>query len=144
MADPKPTQSFGPSSSSGRSTSLGPSRRVRVPATEAPVAVIGREAKFDGLLVLQGPARIDGFVSGEILSDETVWIGEAARIEAAVTAANVIVAGCVRGNVTASGRIALESTAQVTGELNAQRLVLVDGSHFEGTCRAGDRTTTDG
>ncbi len=114
-----------------------------MPGTEGPVAVIGREAEFDGLVVLQGPARIDGYVSGEILSDETVWIGEAARVEAAVTAANVIVAGCVRGDVTVSGRIALESTAQVKGELTARRLVIAEGSHLEGTCRAGEGTTTD-
>jgi len=131
MTDPKSTHSFDPPG------------RVRVPGTESPFAAIGREAEFDGLLVLQGPARIDGCVSGEILSDETVWIGETARVEAAVTAANVVVAGCVRGDVTASGRIALESTARVTGELSAQRLVLVEGSRLEGTCRAGDPAIGD-
>ena len=118
-----------------------PARRVRVPGTVPPIAAIRRDAEFKGLLILQGPARIDGRVSGEIVSDETVWIGTNARIEATVTAVNVIVAGYVRGDVRASGRIALESTAHVTGELTAERLVLVEGSHLEGTCRAGDNTT---
>ena len=120
-----------------------PSRRVRVPGAENPFAAIGREAEFDGLLVLQGPARIDGRVSGEILSDETVWIGENARVEAHISAANVVVAGWVRGEVRASGRIALESTAQVTGDLSAQRVVLIEGSHLEGSCHAGGDATAD-
>ncbi len=119
-----------------------PSGRVRVPGSETPVTAIGCDAEFVGLLVLQGPARIDGHVSGEILSDETLWIGEDARVEASVTAVNVIVAGRVRGEVRASGRIALESTAQVVGELTAQRLVLVEGSQLEGSCHAGDRATS--
>jgi cytoskeletal protein CcmA (bactofilin family) len=107
------------------------------------VAAIGRDAEFEGLLVLQGPAQINGRVSGEILSDETVWIGKDAHVEANVTAVNVIVAGSVRGEVRASGRIALESTAKVAGQLTAQRLVLVEGSQLEGSCQAGDRSTAD-
>lgn len=114
-----------------------------MPGSESPIAAIGPDAEFNGLLVLQGPARIDGRVTGKILSDETVWIGEGARVEATVTAVNVVVAGSVRGDVRASGRIALESTARVVGELTAQRLVLVEGSHLEGSCHAGDRAATD-
>ncbi len=102
--------------------------------------MIARGAEFDGLLILQGPARIDGRVSGEIISDATIWFGEDARVEAAVTAVNVVVAGYIHGDVRASGRIALESTARVAGELTAQRLVLVEGSHLEGTCHAGDES----
>ena len=134
MADSKPSSSI---------ELARPTRRVRVPAAETPVAAIPRDAEFEGLLVLQGPGQIDGRISGEVLSDETLWIGKDAQIEANVTAVNVIVAGSVRGEIRASGRIALESTAHVEGRLTAQRLVLAEGSHLEGSCHAGDSTPTD-
>jgi len=122
---------------------FGSRRRVRLPGSESPTVAAGRYSEFVGLLVLQGPARIDGRVRGEILSDETVWIGTEAQVEATLTAANVVVAGQVLGDIRASGRIALESTAHVTGELTAQRLVLVEGSHLDGSCHAGDRVRGD-
>ena len=129
-----------PSSSSRDSGSPKPAGWVQASEPESPIAAIAPGAEFDGLLILQGSARIDGRVSGEIISDATIWIGKDARVEAAITAVNLIVAGSIRGDVRASGRIALESTAQVAGELTAQRLVLVEGSHLEGTCHAGEES----
>ena len=119
-------------------TRPGPARRrVWIPLDDSPTLAISNGAEFQGLVVLQRPARIDGGVKGEILSDETLWIGEDARIEASICAANLIVEGTIVGDVRADGRVALESSAHVSGEMTAGRLTLVEGSQLQGSCRAG-------
>ncbi len=115
-------------------------RRIWIPGNGPPVTAVGPGAEFHGLLVLRGPSRIEGRVKGEILSEETLWIGKDARVEATVIAENLVIAGHLEGDVRADGRVALEASAQVTGEVTAQRLVLVEGSQLEGSCNAGGTT----
>ena len=66
-----------------------------------------------------------------------LWIGEAGVIEADLEGDVVVVAGRVEGDVTATSRIELRSTATVLGGLRAPRLVLAEGSTVNGPCHCG-------
>ncbi len=100
--------------------------------------------RFDGLVVLGCPARIDGTVVGRILAADTVWIGPAAVVQGEIEARHLVVGGRITGRARAEGRIALLSTARVSADLEAERLVIADGSFLEGDCRAGvDAATSD-
>jgi cytoskeletal protein CcmA (bactofilin family) len=106
-----------------------------------PAPVIAAGAAFEGLLHLPAPARIDGCLRGEVLAATTVWIGEAARVRARIEAEEVVVEGELEGEVRASRKIELRASARVTATLATPRLVLADGSFFEGRCEtvgAGD------
>ena len=117
---------------------MSESRRARLPLAQAPATPLPHGASFRGLVLLRGPARIDGRVEGRVVAWDTLWVGREARLQGPVEADNVVVAGAIEGDVRASGRIALESTARVRGELTAERLVLAEGSFLEGSCQAGD------
>jgi cytoskeletal protein CcmA (bactofilin family) len=52
----------------------------------------------------------------------------------------VIVQGTVRGSITAVDRIELSVTAKVNGTLTAERLLMADGSTFNGDVYMGRRT----
>ena len=92
-------------------------------------------ARFEGLLVLHGAARIDGAIEGRVLGAEVLQIGEAGRVEARIDAEEVVVAGTVVGDITASRRVELQSTARVRGRLEAPRVSLAAGCSFDGPCR---------
>jgi cytoskeletal protein CcmA (bactofilin family) len=104
----------------------------------SPEPVLHEGMQFSGLLVLPGPARIDGRVSGEIIAGGALWIGETGEVEADLEGEVVVVAGRVRGDVRASARIELRSTAVVSGSLCAPRLVLAEGSIADGPCDCGE------
>lgn len=116
-------------------------RRARLPLVHGPATPVPRGASFQGLVLLRGPARIDGRVEGRVVAWDTLWVGREARLEGPVEADNVVVEGTIEGDVRARGRIALESTARVRGELTAERLVLAEGSFLEGSCQAGKEST---
>jgi cytoskeletal protein CcmA (bactofilin family) len=91
-------------------------------------------ASFRGLLQLPGTARIDGCVEGEIVVAGALWIGPHGRVTARVDAPEIIVEGELHGEVAAADRIELRATARVSADLRTPRLVLAEGSFFEGQC----------
>lgn len=106
------------------------------PAAPEPVLRAGME--FRGILVLPGPARIDGRVCGEVIAGGPLWIGETGVVEADLEGDTVVVAGRVDGQITAFSRIELQPTAEVRGGLRAPLLVLAEGSQVNGPCRCGE------
>jgi cytoskeletal protein CcmA (bactofilin family) len=110
-----------------------PARAIR----SVPEPVVAENAEFTGLLQLRGAARIDGEIEGEVIASGMVWIGETGRVRARVEAEEVVVAGELEGEVWASAKIELLATARVTAALYTPRLVLAEGSFFEGRCHTG-------
>ena len=109
----------------------------------APV-LLAEGAEFSGLLALDGPARIDGQLRGEVIGPGPLWIGPRANVEARIETDELVVAGALAGDVRASRRIALDGTARVRGELSTPSLSLAEGALLEGRCTAGRRREPDG
>jgi cytoskeletal protein CcmA (bactofilin family) len=109
----------------------------------APV-LLAEGAEFSGLLALDGPARIDGQLCGEVIGPGPLWIGLRANVEARIETDELVVSGALAGEVRASRRIALGSTARVRGELSAPSFSLAEGALLEGRCTAGLRREPDG
>ena len=103
-----------------------------------PPTVLSEGAQFSGLVVLPESARIDGFVTGEVIGAKLVWIGRNARVVARIEAEEVVVEGRVEGAIRARDRVDVTSTARVEGDIETPRLILADGSCLRGRCRAGD------
>ncbi len=118
-------------------TPAGAGRGVRPAALPVVIPVQGR---FEGLVSFRGGARVDGELHGEVLAQGTLYLGESARVEANIQVDELIVAGSLAGDVQATRRIELRSTAQVRGELRAPRVSFEDGCHLRGRCRTGTRS----
>jgi cytoskeletal protein CcmA (bactofilin family) len=95
---------------------------------------IGENSAFEGRFVVQGNLRIDGTFEGKSLVVDQLQIGEKAKVKTNITASSVVVEGLVIGNVTASRRILLLSTARVLGDLKTPELIIQDGVILEGRC----------
>ena len=90
--------------------------------------------KLEGKLVFEGTARIDGQVTGEIISKDTVIIGEKAKIEAQVEVNTIIVSGEINGNITSKNLLHLKRTGRIYGDINTPSLIIEEGGTFEGSC----------
>ncbi|MBX7259087.1 MAG: polymer-forming cytoskeletal protein [Candidatus Hydrogenedentes bacterium] len=79
--------------------------------------------------------RVDGLVEGRVECSEDLELGKTGRLNAdCVGGKEVNVAGQVFGNVTTGGIVRLYSSAKLTGNIRARRLVIEDGAHFNGQC----------
>lgn len=94
--------------------------------------VIGASASFNGHLTADGGIRIDGTFQGVVETAGNVIVGQDGQVMADITARNVSVAGLVKGNITASGRLEILSTGRVLGDINVASLMIDQGGVFRG------------
>ena len=96
--------------------------------------VIGPSSVFEGRFAVRGNLRIDGRFEGKSLRVEQLQVGPEGRVKSDIKASNVVVEGIVIGNITASTRILLLSTARVLGDIRTPELIIQDGVVLEGRC----------
>jgi cytoskeletal protein CcmA (bactofilin family) len=97
-------------------------------------STIGEGSSFEGRFLIKGNMRVDGVFEGKALMVDQLQIGAKARVKTNITAASVVVEGVVIGNIAASRRILLLSTARVLGDLKTPELIIQDGVVLEGRC----------
>jgi len=89
-------------------------------------------AEFEGTLRLRESFRIDSEFRGEIVSEGTVTVGEAAGVEAKIRAREVIIDGAVVGNVSASRQLIIRSRGRLHGDVETPCLEVEKGAVFNG------------
>jgi cytoskeletal protein CcmA (bactofilin family) len=97
-------------------------------------SIIGAGSGFFGKYKIDGNLRIDGKFEGENLYVEHIQIGPQAKVKTDVKAVSIVVEGIVIGNLTATTRILLLSTARVLGNIKTPELIIQDGVVLEGSC----------
>lgn len=107
-------------------------------------AFLGAGTEFQGTLTFDGTIRVDGKLSGEVISKDTLIVGEGAEVEAEINVGNLVSWGSIRGNVKASERIQLHESSNLNGNISAPRLTIAEGAFFNGSCempQAGGKVT---
>jgi cytoskeletal protein CcmA (bactofilin family) len=97
--------------------------------------LLGKGSEFEGKLTFEGQVRIDGKFSGQIMTKDTLVIGDGARVNAEIQAGTVIINGMVEGNVRATSIIEVHQPGRVKGNLETPALAMDRGVIFEGTCK---------
>jgi cytoskeletal protein CcmA (bactofilin family) len=98
-------------------------------------AFIDEGSEIEGKYTFSGTAMLNGRFRGEIVSKDTLIVGEKGVVNASIRAGVVLVSGEVVGNVVASERVELRGSARVFGDVEAPVVVLEEGVLFEGHCR---------
>lgn len=106
--------------------------------------VLAPEDSLSGKLVLKGPGQVLGHFSGEIECDGDLWIGPDAHVDADIHAVRVTVAGTVRGNVVATGRLRITLTGRLEGDAVVGALVVQEGGVHHGVIRVHPEGIPDG
>ena len=93
--------------------------------SKRPTAVdilIGKSARIRGDIDFAGGLHLDGRVAGHVRADpdsgSVLSVSETGWIEGSAPAADVILNGTVRGDIVASGRVALGPRAKVHGDVH--------------------------
>jgi cytoskeletal protein CcmA (bactofilin family) len=97
-------------------------------------STIGEESLFQGRFAIRGSLRIDGRFEGDALLVDQLQIGPKGRVKTNIIATSVVVEGVIMGNISASRRILLLSTARVLGDIRTPELIIQDGVVLEGRC----------
>ncbi len=109
--------------------------RSYVPALGEEVeTTLGADTSFKGTLTFERPLKIDGRFEGELSTRGSLIIGQSGEVHAEIKAGNVVVDGKVSGNIRAEGKVQLNPTASLIGDITASRLAIAEGATFVGHC----------
>ena len=106
-------------------------------ASEQADTIVGAQVEIKGSLHNHGSIHIHGKVTGDIVSDGLVVIGETAVIQGPITARQVDVSGQVHGPINADEQIELQPKSLVRGDLTTAQLSIKPGAIFIGKSQMG-------
>ena len=95
---------------------------------------LDRTVRFEGTLEFSGTLRLEAQVKGYILSNQTLVLGEGAKVEGQIEGNQVIIAGRFDGVIFAKGRVEIQAKGVVTGEVHSPCMVIDPGGIFDGRC----------
>lgn len=98
-------------------------------------SVIDHGCELEGRLAFAGTLVFNGKIQGELLSSETLFVGETGQVKANVQVGIAIVNGEITGNITARERVELRASARVVGNIVTPVLLLEEGVVFDGHCQ---------
>lgn len=112
------------------------------PDAEDWTGFLDKGIRVEGTLEVAGTFRVDGQVKGNIISDQSLFLGEGAHVEGQIEGNHVVIAGRFDGVIFAKGRVQIRAKGVVTGEIHAPCLVIEPGGIFDGQCHMLASTET--
>jgi cytoskeletal protein CcmA (bactofilin family) len=99
--------------------------------------LIGKTSRVQGDVEFAGGLHLDGSVAGNVrarngAADSTLSVSEHGSIEGSVEVPNVVLNGCVKGDILASGRVVLGSGARVQGNVRYGVIEITLGAEIQG------------
>jgi cytoskeletal protein CcmA (bactofilin family) len=79
---------------------------------------IERGVSLEGTLQVTGTFRVDGTIKGNIISEQTLVLGEGAKVEGQIEGNRVVISGRFDGVIFAKGRVEIQAKGVVTGEVH--------------------------
>lgn len=97
-------------------------------------AYMGVDSVFQGTLNFKGTVHIDGKFEGEVITDDTLVVGETGVVTAEIIAGTIICKGKIRGTAQASKCIEIHSQSELVGNIKTPSLHVEVGGVFDGNC----------
>ncbi len=101
------------------------------------VNLIGNGTKIVGDITSAQDVRIDGHLTGNIVTTGKFVLGPNGVVEGNVTSGNADLMGEVKGKVNVSETLSLKNTAKINGDIVTGKLAIEPGALFTGTCNMG-------
>jgi cytoskeletal protein CcmA (bactofilin family) len=115
-----------------------PTQPVAMQTVERITSVLGAGIIWQGSINGSGGVRVEGTFEGQIFLKGLLVIGETGKVTCDnVRAANVIVAGAVKGNIAAQ-KVEIRSTGRVWGDIVTTAFATEEGAFLRGQIRMED------
>lgn len=96
-------------------------------------ALLGKTIQIQGELTGEEDLTIDGQLRGTIhLPNQRLTVGPLGKIQANVTAREVVVYGQLHGNIQVQDRVEIKKSGSVLGDMKLARISIEDGAYFKG------------
>ncbi|BAU52319.1 bactofilin family protein [Mucilaginibacter gotjawali] len=94
--------------------------------------LISEGSILDGNLKAPAFARIDGQVTGDVMVDEGLILGEKGSILGNIITKEMVVYGTITGNIQTNS-LEIKASGKISGEIRTQTLVVENGAVYNGS-----------
>ena len=109
-----------------------PASKAKV-ATSGDTATIGVSVELNGELISSEDLAIEGKVEGKItMMGSDLTIGKGGRVRANVQCKSIVIAGQLKGKVSAEDKVEIAASGSLRGDICAPRVAIADGAKFRG------------
>lgn len=98
---------------------------------------LGKGTVISGNIESYGNIRIEGEITGDLITKSKVVLGDSAKVYGSVLAQNAEISGEVKGTIEVSDLLILKPTAIINGDIITNKLVVENGAQFNGACKMG-------
>lgn len=109
---------------------------------ESQVTLLSQGTFIKGEVTLDSMSRVNGRIEGKVfgLIGSVIVISETATVHGEISGDEIFIDGFVHGNVKATTKVTLSECGRLIGNIDAPKVEIRFGAHFEG--RAITATTT--
>lgn len=100
--------------------------------------IIGPSILINGKLSGDEDLTVRGRVEGELSLTKTLIVEPSGIVKANVQVRNAIISGVVVGNIAATESVEITREGRMVGDINAPRVIIVDGASFRGRVDMGN------
>lgn len=119
----------------GKHSHRSDAKPVELQQTKDLVGFLGPGVEVEGQIKVSGGTfQFNSQFQGNILSQETIIIGEQAKIESDIEARVVRVTGRVKGSIRATEALEIKEHGVVLGDITTPVLLIEPGGYFDGQC----------
>jgi cytoskeletal protein CcmA (bactofilin family) len=108
-----------------------PGQAIYAPPDNAST-IVGAGMTMKGEIKGEGSVVMLGAFEGDIHLDGTLHVGPDARVDANISAASIVIAGIVRGNLAASTRVEILASGSLTGSVRSGSFTAAGGAVVKG------------
>lgn len=105
--------------------------------------IIGKETSVNGTIEAKGVLRVDGKVTGQLVTNGDIIIAASGVVEADIRCRSISIAGTLKGNVEATGILEIEPSGKMIGDITVGKLSIGDGATFDGSCKMQSQVKQD-
>ncbi len=102
------------------------------------INIIGVGTQITGDVKSNSDIRVDGSLTGKLITKGKVVIGESGRVNGEINCKNSDVEGTIEGKIKVTELLSLKTKAKIKGDIIAAKLAIEPGCQFSGNC---DMTT---
>ncbi len=116
-----------------KSKAMARNNEIESPA----INIVRKGTEIKGDITCSGDIRIDGTLSGTLVSEGKVVVGSSGVIDGEVACKNADISGTIKAKIAVKELLQLKATANILGDINTNKLSIEPGATFTGSCNMG-------
>lgn len=98
------------------------------------INLIGNGTSIKGDITSNGDIRIDGTLTGNLITKGKVVIGASGKVKGEIQCKNADIEGNIEGKISVDELLTLKSSSLIQGDIITKKIAIEPGAKFTGNC----------